>query len=87
MKELPIVTRNGVIPLSAVAEVKEADVYTSIQKLDGKVFARVSAQIVGDNIQKVTNDISKHVNDLKIPSDVTRRSKEGENIGTERGHH
>ncbi|GAB6889078.1 hypothetical protein P9853_11025 [Geobacillus stearothermophilus] len=80
-------TRNGVIPLSAVAEVKEADVYTSIQKLDGKVFARVSAQIVGDNIQKVTNDISKHVNDLKIPSDVTRRSKEGENIGTERGHH
>ncbi|KAF6510148.1 RND multidrug efflux transporter Acriflavin resistance protein [Geobacillus stearothermophilus] len=52
MKELPIVTRNGVIPLSAVAEVKEADVYTSIQKLDGKVFARVSAQIVGATFRK-----------------------------------
>ncbi|WMJ17055.1 efflux RND transporter permease subunit [Geobacillus proteiniphilus] len=77
LKELPIVTRNGVIPLSAVAEVKEAQVYTSIQKLDGKVFARVSAQIVGDNIQKVTNDVTKHVNDLKLPSDVTVKTGGG----------
>ena len=52
LKELPIVTRNGVIPLSSVAEVKEADVYTSIQKLDGKVFDRVSAQIVGATFRK-----------------------------------
>lgn len=62
LKNTLLFTKRGLVPVSAVADVKEVDTYTSIQKLDGKVFARVSAQIVGDNIQKVTQDV---INDVK----------------------
>lgn len=62
LKNTLLFTKRGLVPVSAIADVKEVDTYTSIQKLDGKVFARVSAQIVGDNIQKVTQDV---INDVK----------------------
>jgi hydrophobic/amphiphilic exporter-1 (mainly G- bacteria), HAE1 family len=72
LKNTMIFTKRGLVPISELASVNEIDTYTSIQKLDGKVFARVSAQIVGDNIQKVTNDVIRHVkNDLNIPDDVS----------------
>ncbi|WMT19305.1 efflux RND transporter permease subunit [Parageobacillus toebii] len=72
LKNTVIFTKRGFVPVSELASVKEVDTYTSIQKLDGKVFARVSAQIVGDNIQKVTNDVIRHVkNDLDLPNDVS----------------
>jgi hydrophobic/amphiphilic exporter-1 (mainly G- bacteria), HAE1 family len=72
LKNTMIFTKRGLVPISELASVNEVDTYTSIQKLDGKVFARVSAQIVGDNIQKVTNDVIRHVkNDLNLPDDVS----------------
>ncbi|MFC4184681.1 efflux RND transporter permease subunit [Saccharococcus thermophilus] len=72
LKNTMIFTKRGLVPVSKLASVNEVDTYTSIQKLDGKVFARVSAQIVGDNIQKVTNDVIRHVkNDLNLPDDVS----------------
>jgi hydrophobic/amphiphilic exporter-1 (mainly G- bacteria), HAE1 family len=72
LKNTMIFTKRGLVPVSELASVNEVDTYTSIQKLNGKVFARVSAQIVGDNIQKVTNDVIRHVkNDLNLPDDVS----------------
>jgi len=72
LKNTMIFTKRGLVPVSELASVNEVDTYTSIQKLDGKVFARVSAQIVGDNIQKVTNDVIRHVkNDLNLPDNVS----------------
>ncbi|EZP76273.1 acriflavin resistance protein [Parageobacillus genomosp. 1] len=72
LKNTMIFTKRGLVPVSELASVNEVDTYMSIQKLNGKVFARVSAQIVGDNIQKVTNDVIRHVkNDLNLPDDVS----------------
>lgn len=67
-----IFTKFGPVPVKQLADVKEVDTFTSIQKLDGKVFARVSAQIVGDNIQKVTQDVINGVKqDVQLPEDVS----------------
>ncbi|ELK22682.1 cation/multidrug efflux pump, AcrB/AcrD/AcrF family [Anoxybacillus flavithermus TNO-09.006] len=67
-----IFTKFGPVPVKQLADVQEVDTFTSIQKLDGKVFARVSAQIVGDNIQKVTQDVINSVkNEVDLPKDVS----------------
>ncbi|KAF0993672.1 efflux RND transporter permease subunit [Geobacillus sp. TFV-3] len=72
LKNTLIFTKRGLVPVSKLATVKEVETYTSIQKLDGKVFARVSAQIAGDNIQKVTEDvIEKLENDVDLPKGVS----------------
>lgn len=72
LKNTLLFTKRGLVPVSALADVKEVETYTSIQKLDGKVFARVSAQIVGDNIQKVTQDVIDHVKkEVKLPNGVS----------------
>jgi hydrophobic/amphiphilic exporter-1 (mainly G- bacteria), HAE1 family len=72
LKNTLIFTKRGLVPVSKLATVKEVETYTSIQKLDGKVFARVSAQIAGDNIQKVTEEvIEKLENDVDLPKGVS----------------
>lgn len=72
LKNTLIFTKRGLVPVSEIATVKEVDTYTSIQKLDGKVFARVSAQIVGDNIQKVTQDVINSVKkEVDLPKGVS----------------
>ncbi|MBA2873609.1 efflux RND transporter permease subunit [Thermaerobacillus caldiproteolyticus] len=72
LKNTLIFTKQGLVPISELATVKEVETYTSIQKLDGKVFARISAQIVGDDIQKVTNDIISRVKkDIDLPKGVS----------------
>ncbi|WP_027407917.1 efflux RND transporter permease subunit [Anoxybacteroides tepidamans] len=72
LKKTPIFTKRGLVPVSEIADVKEVETYTAIQKLDGKVFARVSAQIVGDNIQKVTQDVVNSVKkEVKLPKGVS----------------
>ncbi len=71
IEKLIIFTNKGPIPLSEIAHVKEADTYTSIQKLDGKVFARIVAQIDDTNIQKVTTEVVTGVKtELELPSSV-----------------
>ncbi|WP_243290321.1 efflux RND transporter permease subunit [Bacillus sp. FJAT-47783] len=64
-------TAQGPVPLKEVANVREAETFTSIQKLDGKVFAQVSAQIDSDNIQKVTQEVIAEVEKLDLPESVS----------------
>ncbi|GMB07514.1 efflux RND transporter permease subunit [Thermolongibacillus altinsuensis] len=72
LKNTLIFTKRGLVPITELATVEKIDTFTSIQKLDGKVFARVSAQIVGDNIQKVTQDVIASVkNDVDLPKEVS----------------
>jgi HAE1 family hydrophobic/amphiphilic exporter-1 len=54
-----------------IADVRTIDTFTSIQKLDGKVFARVEADIKGDDVQAVTKDVVDGVKKLDLPKDVS----------------
>ncbi|MGM7701777.1 efflux RND transporter permease subunit [Pseudalkalibacillus sp. Hm43] len=72
LEELQIFTSKGPVPLSELAEVKQIEDVASIQKLDEKVFARVSAQILGQNIQTVSNEVVSGVkSDLELPDGVS----------------
>ncbi|MCA1029433.1 efflux RND transporter permease subunit [Bacillus timonensis] len=72
LKDTILFSQKGPVKLSEIAEVKEIETYTSIQKLEGKMFARISAQIDADNIQKVTSEVIAGVKqDVELPSDVT----------------
>jgi HAE1 family hydrophobic/amphiphilic exporter-1 len=72
LKDTVIFTKRGLVPITEIATVKEVETYTAIQKLDGKVFARVSAQIVGDNIQKVTQEVIVGVKkEVNLPKEVS----------------
>lgn len=72
LEETLVFTKQGPVPLKEMATVEEKETYTSIQKLDGKVFARVTAQITANNIQKATAEVIDGVKkDVDIPDDVS----------------
>ncbi|MFX3623005.1 MAG: efflux RND transporter permease subunit [Ectobacillus sp.] len=72
LQKIMLFSQRGLVPLSEVAQIREADSFTSIQKLDSKVYARISGQVKGDNIQKVTQDVVNGVKrDVKLPKDVS----------------
>jgi HAE1 family hydrophobic/amphiphilic exporter-1 len=71
MKDTLIFTQRGPVPVSELAAVTEGDTFTSIQKLDGKVFARVSGQIKTDNIQTVTSSVKEDVAAMDLPKGVS----------------
>lgn len=71
MEDLQIFTQRGPVAVKDIANVSEIDTFTSIQKLDGKVFARVEADIKDENIQKVTQDVVEGVEKLNLPKGVS----------------
>ncbi|MFD1358075.1 efflux RND transporter permease subunit [Fictibacillus halophilus] len=72
IKDLTVFGTSGPVKISEVAEVSEKETVTAIQKLDGKVYAQVSAQVKGDNVQKVTQEVIKGVEDnVDLPSSVS----------------
>jgi hydrophobic/amphiphilic exporter-1 (mainly G- bacteria), HAE1 family len=72
IKDLTVYGTSGPVKISEVAEVSEKETVTAIQKLDGKVYAQVSAQVKGDNVQKVTQEVIKGVEDnVDLPSSVS----------------
>ncbi|MGP4081074.1 efflux RND transporter permease subunit [Pseudalkalibacillus sp. R45] len=78
LEELQIPTGKGLVNLSDIAEVKRIEDVSSIQKLDGKVFARVSAKIQGQNIQKVSSDVINGVKaDVELPEGVSLEGGSG----------
>jgi hydrophobic/amphiphilic exporter-1 (mainly G- bacteria), HAE1 family len=72
IKDLTVFGTSGPVKISEVADVSEKETVTGIQKLDGKVYAQVSAQVKGDNVQKVTQEVIKGVDDnVDLPSSVS----------------
>lgn len=71
LKETLLFTQQGPVPITDIAEISETEAFTSIQKLDGKIFARVSAQINSDDIRTVSTNVIDGVNDLKLPEGVS----------------
>lgn len=72
IEDLTLFTTQGPVTLSEVASVEQVESFTSIQKLDGRVFARVEAQVNADNIRAVSTDVIAAVeNDLELPASVS----------------
>ncbi|MBY6035603.1 efflux RND transporter permease subunit [Fictibacillus nanhaiensis] len=72
IKELTVLGTSGPVKISDVSDVSEIETVTAIQKLDGKIYAQVSAQVKGDNVQQVTQDVIKGVEDnVDLPSSVS----------------
>ncbi|MGM7635420.1 efflux RND transporter permease subunit [Bacillus sp. Hm123] len=72
IKNIQLFTAKGPLPITGVAEIKEEEAFTSIQKLDGKVFAQISAQIKGDDIRTVSEQVITGVKqDLNLPKEVS----------------
>lgn len=70
LEEVTLFSQRGPVPLSEVAEVKEIDTFTSIQKLDSKVYARVSGQVKGNDVQAVSSEVKAGVEKLDLPDGV-----------------
>ncbi len=78
LKELEFFSPEGPVKLSEVAAIKEIDSFTAIQKLDGKVFARVTGTVKGNDVQAVTNEVVNGVKaDIDLPSGVSFESGGG----------
>lgn len=84
LEEILVVGKKGPIPLKEVANVEEVDAVSSIQKLDGEVFAKVSAQVDADNVIQVSADILTRLqNEVKLPEEVTLQTGSGSDETTQ----
>ncbi|URM32613.1 efflux RND transporter permease subunit [Cytobacillus firmus] len=77
LEEVTLFSQRGPVQLSEVAEVKEIDTFTSIQKLDSKVYARVSGQVKGNDVQAVSSEVKAGVEKLDLPDGVSLTSGGG----------
>jgi hydrophobic/amphiphilic exporter-1 (mainly G- bacteria), HAE1 family len=72
LKGLFIYTAKGPIAITDLASITDAEDYTSIQKLDGKVFAQISAVIDSNDIRSVSTRVIDGIKrDVEIPNGVT----------------
>jgi HAE1 family hydrophobic/amphiphilic exporter-1 len=77
LEALTFFSAQGPVQLSQFASVEEGEVEFRIQKLNERVYARVSAQIIGDNIRTVTNDVTAAIEALNLPPSVSLESGGG----------
>lgn len=72
IEDLTLFTAQGPVTLSEVADVEQIESFTSIQKLGGRVFARVEAQVDAENIRAVSTDVLAAVeSDIALPESVS----------------
>lgn len=77
LEDVQLFSANGPVALKDVANVNEVETFTSIQKLDGKVYARVSGQVKGDDVQNVSNAVKADVEKIDLPDGVSLTSGGG----------
>ncbi len=77
LENVQLFSATGPVALKDVATVNEVETFTSIQKLDGKVYARVSGQVKGDNVQTVSSDVKAAVEKIDLPDGVSLTSGGG----------
>ncbi|MGI1805804.1 efflux RND transporter permease subunit [Exiguobacterium sp. TDN 0502] len=77
LEDVQLFSANGPVALKDVADVQEVETFTSIQKLDGKVYARVSGQVKGDDVQNVSNAVKADVEKIDLPDGVSLTSGGG----------
>lgn len=59
------------IPLSELVEVEKGSTYQALTRSKGRYYATVTGTISEKNIAKISTEIDKKMNDLKLPSGVT----------------
>lgn len=58
------------LPLSELVEVEEGSTYRTLTRSKGKYYATVSGTITEKDIAKVSSEVDKNINDLKLPNNV-----------------
>jgi len=72
IEALTLFTAQGPVTLSEVADVEQVESFTSIQKLDGREFARIEAQVNAENIRAVSTDVLASVeSEIDLPASVS----------------
>ncbi|MGB7999645.1 MAG: efflux RND transporter permease subunit [Anaerobacillus sp.] len=61
------------VPLSDVTSIEEGESSNTITRRDGKVYANVTAEVLDDNVGKVSSDVQSAIDEMDLPdsSDVT----------------
>lgn len=78
IKDLPFMTSQGVVTLKDFASIKKIDTFSSIQHLNGKIYARISGEIKDKNIQAASVAINEKLDkEIHLPSDVKKMSGGG----------
>ncbi|WP_410513586.1 efflux RND transporter permease subunit [Paenibacillus sp. BR2-3] len=57
--------------LDQLASIHKSDAISSIQERDGQPFSVVTAQIIGSDVSKVSNDVDQALQDMGLPNGVT----------------
>ncbi|GAA4592521.1 HAE1 family hydrophobic/amphiphilic exporter-1 [Actinoplanes octamycinicus] len=68
LKNLPLTTAKGVVPLSQVAEVKQVNGPEQVTRTDGNRTATVTGTVTGSNLSEVTQDLNKKLDALTLPA-------------------
>lgn len=71
LEDIEITTASGTKKLGDIVTITEAKTPVSIQHEKGRNYAQVSAMIKETDTQKVTQDVTKQVKALNLPSGVT----------------
>jgi len=74
LENLMLFGQMGPMKLSDVATVEKEEIYTSIQKLNERVYARISAEVQGNDIRLVSAEVVDAVKKLQLPEGVTLES-------------
>ncbi|KIL77266.1 efflux RND transporter permease subunit [Bacillus badius] len=77
LEDVTLFSQKGPVKLSEIADVQQIDAFTSVQKLDGKVYARVSGQVKGNDVQAVSSEVKAGVEKLDLPDGVSLTSGGG----------
>lgn len=83
IEETSVFGQQGAMKLKDIASVEEVNAVSAIQKLDEKVYARVSAQVDDPNVAVVSAAVIEDMKDLKLPAGVSLNTGAGSQETTE----
>ncbi|GAA2705721.1 efflux RND transporter permease subunit [Actinoplanes palleronii] len=68
LKNVPLTTAKGTVPLSKVAEVKQVNGPEQVTRVDGNRTATVTGAVTGSNLSKVNTDLTEKLDALDLPA-------------------
>ncbi|TVY11881.1 efflux RND transporter permease subunit [Paenibacillus cremeus] len=77
LENIALFGKKGRVLIKDIAAVQAVDTLSSIQRLDGKIYAEVSAQIRSDNVANTTKAVQDSVAKLALPEGISLTSGGG----------
>lgn len=71
VRDIPLPTAAGAVPLGSIASVEQVDVPVSITASNGQRTARVSVTPSGSNLGAVSTEVQNRLKSVQLPSGVT----------------